>query len=61
MIAQFTIRDVCWLTLLAALALGWWLDRNRLASQCAEAQRQRAAAERRAARAEAAAAGWVPY
>jgi len=27
---RFTIRDVLWLTVLAAALLAWWLDRNRL-------------------------------
>jgi hypothetical protein len=27
---KFTIRDVLFATALAALALGWWLDRARL-------------------------------
>ena len=27
---RFTIRDVLWLTVVAALAIGWWWDRFRL-------------------------------
>jgi len=27
---RFTIRDLLWLTALVAMALGWWLDHNRL-------------------------------
>jgi hypothetical protein len=27
---RFTIRDVLWLTVVAALAVGWWVDRRRL-------------------------------
>ena len=27
---RFTIRDVLWLTAVAAIALGWWLDHRRL-------------------------------
>lgn len=27
---RFTIRDMIWLTLVAALALGWWLHQQRL-------------------------------
>ncbi len=27
---RFTIRDVLWLTALAALAVGWWIDRSVL-------------------------------
>ena len=26
---RFTIRDVLWLTVVFALALGWWIDRTR--------------------------------
>jgi len=28
---RFSIRDVLWLTALAALGVGWWLDHRRLA------------------------------
>jgi hypothetical protein len=27
---RFSIRDLLWLTLAAALIIGWWLDRSRL-------------------------------
>ena len=27
---RFTIRDLLWLTLLAAVAVAWWVDRSRL-------------------------------
>jgi hypothetical protein len=27
---RFTIRDLLWLTLVVALAVGWWLDHRRL-------------------------------
>ena len=27
---RFNIRDVLWLTVVIALALGWWLDRRQL-------------------------------
>ncbi len=27
---RFTIRDLLWLTLVVALALGWWMDRKNL-------------------------------
>jgi hypothetical protein len=27
---KFTIRDLLWLTVVAALGVGWWLDRSRL-------------------------------
>jgi len=27
---RFTIRDLLWLVVVVALAVGWWLERNRL-------------------------------
>ena len=27
---RFTIRDLLWLTLLAAVLVAWWMDRGRL-------------------------------
>jgi hypothetical protein len=36
-IFRFTIRDVLWLTVVAALAAGWWIDRARLASRAQRA------------------------
>ena len=27
---EFTIRDLLWLTLLAAVLVAWWVDRSRL-------------------------------
>jgi len=27
---RFTIRDVLWLTVVVALAAGWWVDRSRV-------------------------------
>jgi hypothetical protein len=27
---RFTIRDLLWLTLVVALAVGWWLDHHQL-------------------------------
>jgi hypothetical protein len=30
---RFTIRDLPWLTALVGLAVGWWIDRTRLADQ----------------------------
>ena len=30
---RFTIRDLLWLTLVVALATGWWLDHQRDAAQ----------------------------
>jgi hypothetical protein len=29
---RFTIRDVLWLTVVVALAVGWWIDRTRQAA-----------------------------
>ena len=31
---RFTIRDVLWLTLVAAALLGWLMDREQLAAEC---------------------------
>jgi hypothetical protein len=33
---RFTIRDVLWLTVVAALGVGWWVDRSSLAVDAAE-------------------------
>ena len=30
---HITIRDLLWLTLLAAVAVAWWVDRERLAER----------------------------
>ncbi len=30
---RFTIRDVLWLTVVAALALAWWVDHRHLAME----------------------------
>jgi len=30
---RFTIRDVLWLTVLAAVLVAWWIDRTRLFSE----------------------------
>jgi hypothetical protein len=30
---KFTIRDLFWLTLVVAMALCWWIDRGRLATE----------------------------
>ena len=30
---RFTIRDLLWLTLLAAVLVAWWIDRSRLAQE----------------------------
>src|SRR5262245_7250575 len=32
---RFTIRDVLWLMVVVALAVGWWVDRQRLEAQLA--------------------------
>jgi hypothetical protein len=38
---RFTIRDVLWLTVVVALAAGWWIDRQRTAGiSAAEMGRQ---------------------
>jgi hypothetical protein len=31
---RFTIRDLLWLIALVGLAVGWWLDRSGLQSDC---------------------------
>ena len=33
---RFTIRDVLWLTVVAALAVGWWVDRRWLEADYAD-------------------------
>ena len=30
---RFTIRDVLWLTVLAAVLVAWWVDRERVAKR----------------------------
>jgi hypothetical protein len=30
---KFSIRDLLWLTLLAAVLVAWWMDRSRLAER----------------------------
>ena len=30
---QFTIREVLWLTVLAAVLVAWWVDRERVAKR----------------------------
>jgi hypothetical protein len=43
---RFTIRDVLWLTVVAAVALAWWTDHRRLTERAArlkmDAQMRRA-------------------
>jgi hypothetical protein len=33
---RFSIRDLLWLTLLAAIVTAWWIDRSRLAARIDE-------------------------
>ena len=44
---RFTIRDVLWLTVVVALAVGWWLERRGLRTQlrAVELQEQKAQQE----------------
>jgi hypothetical protein len=35
---RFTIRDVLWLTVVAALAVGWWVERRSLLDAKREAE-----------------------
>jgi hypothetical protein len=35
---RFTIRDLLWLTLVVAMAVGWWLDHRRWQSRCEKAE-----------------------
>jgi hypothetical protein len=37
---HLTIRDLLWLTLVVALAVGWWLDRSQVAKQLDAAHSQ---------------------
>jgi hypothetical protein len=37
---RFTIRDLLWLTVVVALAVGWWFDRSNFARHDAESSRQ---------------------
>ena len=36
---RFTIRDLLWLTALAAVLVAWWLDHRRLTKQYEDYQR----------------------
>jgi hypothetical protein len=50
---KFSIRDILWLTVAVALAVGWWIDRSRLAIPAADYRLWKAeAAQRKAAEAE---------
>jgi hypothetical protein len=31
---RYSIRDVLWLTVLVAVAVGWWIDRRHWAVRC---------------------------
>ena len=37
---KFSIRDILLVTVIVALALGWWLDRSRLAIRAQEADQE---------------------
>ena len=37
---RFTIRDIFWLTLVAALTMAWWMDRRLLARRYAAEKEQ---------------------
>jgi hypothetical protein len=43
---RFTIRDMLWLTILAAIALSWALDHGRLTTANRELTKQREAEQR---------------
>jgi hypothetical protein len=40
---RFAIRDLIWLTVVAALCVAWWIDRGRLAVPLADYRRLKAA------------------
>lgn len=42
---RFSIRDLFWLTLVVAMGVGWWVDREQVAASAAEAK-ERLVAER---------------
>jgi hypothetical protein len=35
---RFTIRDVLWLTVVVAMAAGWWMDRRSLSARLTHAE-----------------------
>ena len=37
---KFSIRDLLLVTMIVALAVGWWVDRRRLESQLGEARQR---------------------
>src|SRR5687767_1283401 len=43
---RFRIADMLWLVLVVALALGWWLDRGKLAGEAAQLRVENAQAMR---------------
>jgi hypothetical protein len=45
---RFTIRDLLWLTLVVALAVGWWLDHKRVADRRDQYIRQEIARHQKA-------------
>jgi hypothetical protein len=53
---RFTIRDLLWLTVLAALGIGWWIDRREQDRRVSELENANATllleAEKQALRAE---------
>ena len=38
---RFTIRDVLWLTVVAALAVGWWIDRRHYVADAEKARAEK--------------------
>jgi hypothetical protein len=53
---RFTIRDLLLATAIAALAVGWWIDRSRLAPKAADSDRWKFRAESLAERVQP--SGW---
>jgi len=35
---RFSIRDLFWLTLVVAMGVGWWVDREQVAASAADAR-----------------------
>jgi cell division protein FtsB len=44
---RFTIRDLLWLTVVAAIGFGWWVDHGRVQAQNAEIQAKNVELEQR--------------
>jgi hypothetical protein len=42
---RFTIRDMLWLTVVAALAVSWWVDLERIDTTLARLEQERAKVE----------------